>query len=239
MSPKNQSLLNLFSKMTKIKVGLPRALLYHKYHVMWESFFENLKGIEVVVSPETNKEIISRGTSLTVDETCLSVKLFMGHVDWLVGKVDYIFIPRIISVCRGEDLCTKFMGLTESVRNIFPDVKVLSYTIDTTHFRYEFLGMMRVALRLKQSPAVAIRAYFTAKNKFILSKKSKLAHQESKIENRVKTKPVVLIVSHPYTTYDSFFGEHISKILEEQGIDRKSTRLNSSHLKLSRMPSSA
>ena len=31
----------------------------------------------------------------------------------------------------------------------------------------------------------------------------------------------------------------ISKILELEEIDRKSTRLNSSHLKLSRMPSSA
>ena len=38
------------------------------------------------------------------------------------------------------------------------------------------------------------------------------------------------------TLFDKIWDKHVVQIVEE---DRKSTRLNSSHLKLSRMPSSA
>jgi len=205
--------------MNKIKIGIPRALLYHKYNILWSNFFNNLKNVEVVVSPETNKEIISRGSSLTVDESCLSMKLFIGHVDYLVGKVDYVFIPRMVSVRRGEELCTKFMGLTETVRNIFDNLPVLSYTVNKSTFRFEFMGMMRVALKLHQSPITAVRAYIIAHRKYKEHFEKRLVGQDNKIKNIDRTKPVVLIVSHPYTTYDGFFGMHISKILGEQGIE--------------------
>ena len=40
-----------------MKIGIPRAFLYYKYHVLWETFFEEL-GIEYIVSPKTNKELM-------------------------------------------------------------------------------------------------------------------------------------------------------------------------------------
>jgi predicted nucleotide-binding protein (sugar kinase/HSP70/actin superfamily) len=72
-------------------VGLPRALLYHKYGELWTSFFDDL-GVDTVVSPPSNKAILDRGARLAVDETCLPMKIFLGHVDALTSKADYVLV---------------------------------------------------------------------------------------------------------------------------------------------------
>ena len=125
-------------KNKKNRIGLPRALHFHKYRIFWEDFL-NRMGFEVIVSPETNQQILKRGANLAVDERCLSLKIYLGHIEWLAGKVDYIFLPRIVSLYRGENACTKFMALNDIVRNTFPNVKLLEYTIDVGKFNLEFL----------------------------------------------------------------------------------------------------
>ena len=67
-----------------IKVGIPKALLYYQYHPMWETFFEEL-GAEVVVSSPTTQTMLSEGSSRVVAETCLPVKIFLGHALSLRG----------------------------------------------------------------------------------------------------------------------------------------------------------
>ena len=48
--------------------------------------------------------------------TCLPVKIFYGHVLDLCEKVDYLFIPRIVSIEPRTFICPKFMGLPEMIR---------------------------------------------------------------------------------------------------------------------------
>ena len=48
----------------KIKVGIPRSLLYYYYKDLWKSFFEYLN-IEVVESNVSNKKILEDGEKLT------------------------------------------------------------------------------------------------------------------------------------------------------------------------------
>ncbi|HHV75093.1 MAG TPA: hypothetical protein GXX41_10750 [Thermoanaerobacterium sp.] len=104
------------------KVGIPKGLLYYNFYPMWKAFFEEL-GAEVVTSSDTCKKIIDDGVKTCVDETCLPVKTFMGHVIDLKGKgVDYIFVPRVISVERHRYLCSKFLGLPDLVRNLVSDL---------------------------------------------------------------------------------------------------------------------
>ena len=59
-------------------VGIPRALLYHRYGMLWSEFFDEL-GVKTVLSPQSNREILERGSAIAIDETCLSNKLYMGH----------------------------------------------------------------------------------------------------------------------------------------------------------------
>ncbi|WP_425057743.1 acyl-CoA dehydratase activase-related protein [Sporomusa carbonis] len=44
----------------KVRVGLPRGLLYHEYGRAWEKFFEGL-GAAVIVSGETTKKMLDTG----------------------------------------------------------------------------------------------------------------------------------------------------------------------------------
>ena len=46
----------------KIKIGLPRAMLYYRYRVLWRTFFQEL-GMETVISAATDRDI-SGGTAV-------------------------------------------------------------------------------------------------------------------------------------------------------------------------------
>jgi len=82
---------------------------------MWETFFHEL-GIEVVLSAPTTKVILNNGVKSCVDEACLPIKIFHGHVLDLKDRVDYLFIPRLKSVARNEYICPKFCGLPEMIK---------------------------------------------------------------------------------------------------------------------------
>lgn len=112
--------------MTK-KVGIPRGLFYFKYYPLWKTFFEEL-GAEIVVSGNTTKKILDEGIKSCVDEACLPVKLYFGHILNLRNRVDYLFIPRFTSISKGEYICPKFGGLPDMVRH---GIKGLPEVIDT------------------------------------------------------------------------------------------------------------
>jgi predicted nucleotide-binding protein (sugar kinase/HSP70/actin superfamily) len=202
----------------KIKIGIPRGLLFYKYNVFWKEFFEGL-GCDIIISPETNKEILSKGTNLAVDESCLSVKIFLGHVDYLKDKADCIFIPHFVSIYRGERMCVKFWGIYDITQNTFPDLNIIDCTIDADNFKTHFLGYFKLGLKLKKDPITIIKAYLKAKKaeKEYLAKTEE--KQQDKIKNRKQENPSVLIVSHPYTTYDGLLGKPITGFLETLGVN--------------------
>lgn len=97
-----------------MKIGLPKALLHFYYYPFWRTMFEEL-GCEVVLSDDTNAETIARGSSVTVSELCVPIKLYNGHVENLIAKQpDFIFVARFVN--RGREwYCPKFIGLGEIV----------------------------------------------------------------------------------------------------------------------------
>ncbi|MCK4262144.1 hypothetical protein KAX00_03460, partial [bacterium] len=98
-----------------MKIGIPRSLLYYHYFPLWKSFFEEL-GLEVVLSSPTNKKILENGVKKAVDDACLPVKLCFGHVMELADKVDYLFVPRLVSVEEDAFTCPKLIGLPDMLR---------------------------------------------------------------------------------------------------------------------------
>ena len=198
-------------------MGIPRALLYHKYGKLWEVFFREL-GVRTVLSPETNKEIVARGARLSIDESCLSVKIFGGHVDWLKDKADVIFIPNVACLHRKEEMCVKFMALVDISRNIFPGIKIVEYTVNAENFQTEFAGMMRLGIALTRNPAKTLMAYYKAKGESRRLIREKNQEQALKLEEIKKNgKLSILIASHPYTTYDNFLGRPILDCLGKLG----------------------
>lgn len=114
----------------KLRVGIPRALFYYYYFPWWKAFLEAL-GAEVVVSPETNKAVLNDGVKLAVDEACLPVKVFYGHVLALIGQVDVLFLPRLVSVEHKAYICPKLMGLPDMLRASIKDLpRIIDVTVD-------------------------------------------------------------------------------------------------------------
>ena len=65
--------------------------------------------------------MLSEGSSRVVVDTCLPVKVFLGHVLSLVEECDYIFIPAIRSVKSKIYNCAKFLGLPDMTKAVIPE----------------------------------------------------------------------------------------------------------------------
>lgn len=105
-----------------MKIGIPRALLYFWYGSQWERFWNDI-GWEVETSPPTDQRILKSGTEAAIDELCLPVKIFLGHVNYLASRVERIMVPHLIKVEKDAYICPKFMGLPDLVRHTLPELK--------------------------------------------------------------------------------------------------------------------
>lgn len=115
-----------------MKLGFPRALTYYDYYPFWAGLFHEL-GIELVSSPLTNRKIMEAGLKKAPDETCLPVKVLVGHIHAFdqVQGLDGIFLPRLVSIEENTYLCPKILGVPESVQYAVPSgLKVYSVDIN-------------------------------------------------------------------------------------------------------------
>lgn len=82
----------------KKTVGIPRCLMMHKLFPMANAYFTQL-GFQVLLSDETNEEIIKLSQQSARGEFCYPVKLMHGHFRQLMAAgVDYIFMPSMRTI---------------------------------------------------------------------------------------------------------------------------------------------
>ncbi|MEW6063657.1 hypothetical protein P378_16190 [Desulforamulus profundi] len=213
-----------------VRVGIPRALLYYYYFPLWKEFLERL-GAEVVVSDRTTKGILTRGVQHCVDEACLPVKLAFGHVQNLVDKrVDFIFLPRMVSVAHREYICPKFLGFPDMVRqNIIGLPTVLDTAINQRKKQRDIHQFTRqVGAALGKGP---IRSWLAFQRAWETHQKymglleqgllpeeamSVLAGKEPK-QTADNTDLTVAVIGHPYNIYDPFISMNLINRLRKSG----------------------
>jgi predicted nucleotide-binding protein (sugar kinase/HSP70/actin superfamily) len=211
------------------RVGIPRGLFYYQYFPLWQKFFEELN-VEIVLSDFTNKRILDDGVKSCVDEACLPVKLFHGHVLNLKDRVDFLFIPRYTSIHEGEYVCPKFGGLPDMVRH---SLKGLPGIIDTE-------VNLRKSKKNALNAALEVGSYFTsdkAKIKYAF-RKALLYYRDfrGKVKNGIfpcdilgKRKGVlnrvgkdtlnIAVIGHVYNVYDSYANMDLIYKLRKNGIN--------------------
>ncbi len=115
-------------------MGLPRALSHYHLYPFFKTFLNGL-GVEVVVSPQSNADVMEYLHTCPTDEPCLPVKQLFAHVRWLQrkGNVHFIWLPRVTSVF-GNPCCPKAIGAPDMVYHALNLVsnRVLMPTIDIT-----------------------------------------------------------------------------------------------------------
>ncbi|AGL01973.1 acyl-CoA dehydratase activase-related protein [Desulfoscipio gibsoniae] len=212
-----------------VTVGIPRALLYYYYYPQWKTFFDRL-GVKTVVSRETTRGILEKGLKSTVDEACLPVKLAVGHVLDLKDRVDYIFLPRIVSTARREYICPKFLGFPDMVRNNIDNLPPL---IDNNMDLYRkgsslYNLFYAVGRQFTRNPARIYMAYKA-------SLESLHSHYRDMEAGRLPVedgdKPnygnqgqdggvhdvTIAVIGHPYNIYDRYISMNMIKRLREYG----------------------
>ncbi len=201
--------------MTKT-IGIPRAMYFYEFYPVWEAYFKSL-GFEILLSPKTNKDILNAGILACVDEACLPVKIFHGHVVFLKDKVDYIFIPRIIGLHKREYNCPKHLGLSDMIKS---SIDELPEIIDPI-----------INLRNKNGVKIAVK---DMKNELKLNYSQKelyknaIREQEKYKKNLLKTdislkkdekSSNLLILGHPYNVYDEFINMNILEKLKDEDLN--------------------
>jgi len=219
-----------------IRIGIPRALLYYQYYPMWKTFFEEL-GAEVVVSPLTTQAMLAEGSARVVADTCLPVKVFLGHVLSLVGKCDSIFIPAVRSVKNNVYNCSKFLGLPDMTKAVIPESPpILDIDIDINKGKRRlYQNIYKLGrhftwnpFKIRQASLAAWQAYLNYQK---LMSSHKLAPPEAveRISGTLKPErnasfsdstsiqATIGLIGHPYLLYDEYINHRFIHRLEQTG----------------------
>ncbi|KGM98444.1 2-hydroxyglutaryl-CoA dehydratase [Clostridium novyi A str. 4552] len=192
-----------------MRVGIPRGLLYCRYYPFIITFLEEL-GADYIVSESTNKSILNEGIKYSVDEACLPIKIFHGHVASLKDKSDFIIIPRIMKVEENEFICPKFCGLPEMIKNSIdglPEITELPLEISSQSSLYNWCKY--IGQKLKANSKVIKEAY------------NKSLEEQKKIQLGIKNinyKINIALLGHPYNVYDEFVNMNLVKKLNKLGV---------------------
>jgi predicted nucleotide-binding protein (sugar kinase/HSP70/actin superfamily) len=194
-----------------MKIGIPRALIYWKRPYFWENFFENL-GFEVLLSPKTNKEIVEIGVKISDPETCFSNKVYFGHLKWLEGKCDLIFVPRLKTKGNFE-YCPKFFGLPDLAK-ILVKTKILTETFDEKKKKFEE-SLVKLGKKLRKDKKEVEIAFQKA---LLKEKEIKEKQEKETLEKLNSNLKKIVLISHPYNLYDEYVNLRIKDRLEKLGV---------------------
>ena len=219
---------------TKIKrIGIPKAMSYYNNYPFYYSFFKEL-GIEVVLSDKTTSKLINDGNKYVVSDTCLPIKVFVGHVVNLLDKgINNIFVPSIQSTGYKINNCSKIRGLPEIIRNVIDrPFNMIEPTLDKTlnigfkEFWYE--TALAVGITDKKLIKKAIISGWETYNNFVLMTQSGLPFNialDNAINGVVQTnhihivKPIsVVIMAHGYNLFDERISLNLIQKLEKMNV---------------------
>lgn len=189
-----------------MKVGLPRGLYYFKLDTFLDEFLR-LLGVDVVISPETNKNILIDGVNACVDDACLPVKIFHGHVAYLREKCDLIIVPRIMEMEKKVFICPKFCGLPEMLQNSIPGLPQITEAPMYMHDQKKLLKWCEGIGHLAGVNGGRVQDSFQQAYK-------KYKKTPCGINDGTKTYKVALL-GHAYNVYDRFVNMDVIKKLAE------------------------
>jgi len=222
------------------KIGIPRAISYYSNYPFYYGFFTAL-GLDIVLSDKTTSKTINDGCRFVVSDTCLPVKVYVGHVINLLDKgCETIFIPSLQASAYKVNNCSKIRGLPEIIRNVINrPINIIDPEINKTEgisfkdFCYDFAK--RFDITDADYIEKAIKNGWEVYNNFHKMAKSGLSFNDAlknAIEGKQITKPIevvrplsVAIMAHGYNLFDERISLNLIKKLEKMGV-KSYTALN-------------
>lgn len=216
-----------------MKIGIPRALLYYYYYPLWKTFFEKL-GCEVIISGKTTTDLLDKGIKASVSEICVPIKILNGHVlELLESDVDYIFLPRMMSIRKGQFFCPKFMGLPDMVRYslpgakekvLFPNISSLTDDISDEKLYYDVGKILGVTDKDIRESLSAARKVWNEFRRFSKEGYTALEAMEYVLEGKLPEKQAedigvtIGLMGYVYDVYDDLVSMGIVDRLRKMGV---------------------
>jgi predicted nucleotide-binding protein (sugar kinase/HSP70/actin superfamily) len=147
----------------KGRIGIPKALMFYRYFPLWYAFFKEL-GWRVTVSEGIGK----KGKIIYFEDSCLPMKLLITHAVSLKGRVDHLFVPRLVSLHQTYILCPKFRGAPDIVRLATGgEMSIIDETIDLRVRKNSIDGFFsKIGEKVGASPKETRQAFLKARQFF-------------------------------------------------------------------------
>ncbi len=211
------------------EIGIPRILYLHEMFPFWNAFFTEL-GFRVVLSDETNKELIRKGVENVVSETCFPIKVSHGHVLNLVEKgVKRIFLPSIVNLkpshpeIPNSTACPYAQAFPYAVHSSIDFKKanvevlqpILHFGFGKDHLLQELIDFGRLLERGSKK----VREAFEKAERFQSLFYQSLLNRGKEILDRIgPDEKVMVIIGRPYNSCDSGVNLDIPKKLRDLGV---------------------
>ncbi|MDD3898692.1 MAG: acyl-CoA dehydratase activase-related protein, partial [Syntrophomonadaceae bacterium] len=184
------------------------------------------------------REIMDHGVREAVNDACIPIKLYHGHVADLASKVDYVFCPRLVSVRKHGDFgtetfCPKFLGLPDMVRLAMDNLpEIIDVRVDLKQGKDELLNVCsQVGDLLGKSEVEIKKAYQSAMK--VQKRFKKLLYQNMTPEEALdmlfakgERKPLltqpdlqIAVVGYPYVIYDDYINGRILSLLAKENVN--------------------
>jgi predicted CoA-substrate-specific enzyme activase len=211
------------------EIGIPRILNFHEMFPFWNAFFSEL-GYRVILSDETNKELIRKGVENVVAETCFPIKVSHGHVLNLLAKgVKRIFLPSLINLKASHPeipistACPYAQAFPYAAHSSIDFKKagadVLQPVLHLGHGR-DHLGneLADLGKLLHRTKKEVKKAFEKAEGFQGLFYRSLLDRGEEILEKVGANDKVMVIVGRPYNSCDAAVNLDIPKKLRDLGV---------------------
>ena len=200
--------------MNRVRIGIPRTLFYYSEGRFLKYFLEALD-FEVVISKETDEEIIELGKTYKDKDYCLPLIIYLGHIAYLKDKCDYVINIKLNNTGLDMCGCYNYIATTSLIKNNF-NIKVLDITIDHYNYRTLYKELLQLFNKFDIDKRKLKDAYLSSKIKVSKEKKQEVVRNTNKLYiDKLK----VLLIGHEYTLYDNYLTTSVINYLNNYNIE--------------------
>ena len=207
-----------------IEIGIPRCLVFYELFPFFYKFLSSL-GFKPVLSEPTNRKIIESGSEVSVADTCLPVKVALGHIRQLIKNgINQLFLPSIISMSPNDEnftrcfVCPYVQTIPYIARAVFSnDIKVYSPSIYFDRGRSGIEGAL-----------IEFGRQFNKSAKQVINAIQKATEYQNEIQQKIDkigqkalndiSENALVICSRPYNGYDLGLNLDLPKKIRDLGI---------------------
>lgn len=208
-------------------IGIPSGLqIFEEIHI-WKKFFHTL-GIRTITS-KSKVSLIPRGKKLAGAEFCAPMTAFYAHVDTLLEKCDFVFLPIHLSNSKDENHPSrhkKFCYYTQFSSTLTAGMEIkgdkikslrplINHRANILTTKYELLKALNQLIQGKYNFLDVSRAYDGAleyNNNIKLQLKKDFSYPH-------KGELKVVLIGRPYTVLSESMNKNIPGIFSALGIE--------------------